>query len=361
MTAEEVNIPANPPNSSICRSFTITPTTPSGGTSTQQSCVHVATKPYFRAYTGDVVAGGGFKDASGGCAQNARAAVIGWNKRALASVPVGERYGGAGVQHAVFALSQIFDTASSLNAGAGPPASLSFANNNPAQNNSASGLFGGHLGSVPCIADHYATLPDDYTLLGASTSAGLASGTYYRNGDLQLDAGSISPGNKVTIYVNGRVYINGNVVYCNGADGGACAAWDSSNIPMFRLIANNNIHVGNNVTRLDGLYVAQPTNATTGVIYTCQALTQFTPLPLTGQLGSLCGSKLTVNGAFVARQVRLLRTIGTLRQSLPTEEPTSNNIAEVFNLNPAFWISQPDDPASSTNRYDSITSLPPVL
>jgi hypothetical protein len=81
---------------------------------------------------------------------------------------------------------------------------------------------------------------------------------------------------------------------------------------------------------------------------------------LSGTLASQCNTKLTVNGGFVARQVQLLRTAGTLKQSSAAEGSGSANIAEVFNYSPMLWISQPSD-AQSAVKYDAINGLPPVL
>jgi hypothetical protein len=353
ITAEEV-ITANPANSSLCRSFTVNPTAPSGGSITRQACVHVAAKPYLQVYGGDVSAGGGLATSPGSpnsCSQSARAAIIGWNKRA-AGVPAVEQYAGAGVQYAASALSAIFDSATSFGNGAGAaarPAGLSFANIGAVV---ANGQFGGTFGSVSCIPDYYAAMPAGTTPnLGSSVSANMASGVYYRNGNLQLNAGTISSNRDIVLYVNGNVYISGSIGYSG--------SWTLANIPSFRVIVRGNIYIGNGVSQLDGLYVAQPSNSSTGVIYTC-ATGMGAPVVPGGNLGSLCSGKLTVNGSFAARQIQFLRTRGTLRGSIATEGSGSANIAEVFNYGPAFWIPQPTGLAGGEG-YDAITSLPPVL
>lgn len=340
-------------NRSVCRSFTITPAKTNGDPSTATACFHVGTKPYFRVFSGDIIAGGGFMNAGGACTLNSRAAVIGWNKGSSAA------YAGAGVQYAALAMHQIFEVATSGAPGGAQPSGHSFANNNATQNSPANGRYGGYFGGVQCTPDYFRSKPSTPNFNDPILSGAL-SGTYYKNnGNLQINGATIAAGTKATVYVAGDVYISDNIVY--GGSGG----WDANSIPTFRLIVEGNIFIKNSVVQLDGLYVAQPKagDATSGRIYTCQTDTSpYAPLALDGQLASQCATKLTVNGAFIAKQVWLMRTAGTLRQSAGGENPGAANIAEVFNLNPALWISQPFDAGGSRgNRYDSISSLPPVL
>lgn len=336
-------------NKSVCRSLYVTPAIPAGTPRYTESCVYVTVKPYARVYGGDVSAGGGLvtsPNSPNSCTQNSGAAVIGWNKRSASS------YAGAGVQFAVYAISTIFDTASSLGGGSGPPATLSFRNTST---NVANGNFGGLFGTTACIQDHYSTKPSTTTALPASIGAGLASGSYSATGNVQLSGGVINPGTKVNIYVDGNLYIGSNITYAGSG------SWTSGNVPMLRLVVRGNVFIDNDVTQLDGLYVAQPNGAVGGTIYTCAlGVAPFTPMTLNGSLGTQCDLKLTVNGGFVAKQVHLLRTIGTLRQSNAAEASTSGNIAETFNYNPALWISQPPVPAGAAS-YDAINSLPPIL
>ncbi len=347
-TAVEAGVVAGA-NTSICRSLTISPVTQSGGNRVVQSCIQVATKPYARVYGGDVSVGGGLAvspDAPTSCTRNNGAAVIGWNRRASGG------YAGAGVQFATYAMGVIFDTASSLGnpGGAVPPTSLSFANNNI---DVASGRFGGSYASTPCASNYYDAMPTSPTTLGATTSVSGLDGSYSRTGSLQLDAGSVGKGKKVNIYVDGNLYIKGDTTY------GDSGAWTSGSIPMLRVVVRGNIYIDHDVTQLEGLYIAQPkTDGTDGIIYTCTL--SAAPLDPDGLLNSRCTQKLTVYGSFVARQVRLLRVNGTLRQGSPASGSNDPLIAEVFVYTPMLWISQPSEDASSA-QYDSITSLPPVL
>lgn len=350
-TATE-NLSAASANTTICRSFTISPVTQSGGSQTAQSCVLVAAKPYARVWGGDIAAGSGLANASGVCTNNGDGAIVGWNKRNAAAPGT---WAGAGVQYAAYALNHISDFATALQSGSGssgPPIGLSFANTSTSQN---AGNYGGGLGSVPCIPDYYATRPAS-TLAIPPTVASMGTGVYGGSGNITLGGGSVvNPSNRITVYVDGNVMITSNITYAG--------SWNTSGIPLFELIVRGNIYIANTVTQLDGVYVAQANSGdTAGEIHTCATTANgFSQLPLS-TLYSTCASKLTVNGLFTARQVRLLRTIGSLAQSTTGEASTSDKVAETFNFGPALWISQPvRQNEGATPDYDAIISLPPIL
>lgn len=335
-------------NRSICRILSVTPADRTGRTATAESCVHIVNKPYARVFGGDVSAGGGLAvspDEPNSCNQNTAAAVIGWNRRA------GGGYAGAGVQFATYALSAIFDMSTSLgnSGGAPPPASLSFANDNTSL---ASGRFGGDFGLVSCVPNYYDARPASATGLPAAASVnGMGSGSYIRQGDLQLNAGTVNAGSRVTIYVNGDLFIAANTVYAG--------AWSVDAMPMLRLVVRGDIFIDNDVTQLDGLYIAQPrSDGSRGIIHTC-ALSPAVLVP-DGSLNSRCNKKLTINGSFAARQIRFLRTNGTFNQSNAADGSGAPHIAEAFNYTPIMWVAQPTDTGNDA-QYDSITSLPPIL
>lgn len=352
-TATEINIPLNTVNQSICKSFTISPVSHTGSPAsrTAQACVHVAAKPYTRVYGGDISAGNGLADSSGACTSNANGAVVGWNKRA------GGSYAGAGALYAVYAMAAITDFASALGSTAGanaqPPGGLSFANT---ATNFANGLFGGSLGAVPCIADHYATLPTGATNVTSPVNvSNLTTGSYVGAGTITLaGGGNINPNNRAVLYVDGNVYINNNITFPG--------TWDVGTAPMFTLIVRGNIYIDNDVIRLDGVYIAQRNGASGGEIHTCA--TSAAALPLSGNLYTTCNpanQPLVVNGAFMAHQVRLLRTRGSLIQSNAAETSATSQGGEIFNFNPVLWINQPEVNDATTPDYDAIISLPPIL
>ena len=97
-----------------------------------------------------------------------------------------------------------------------------------------------------------------------------------------------------------------------------------------------------------------PAPSTDGYINTCRDTVGFAP-------GLSCGTKLTVNGSFIAQRIVLQRTKGSLRAATTVNEPAiSGNIAEVFQMSPQFYIGQPVFKEKSS-PYDSIKGLPPVL
>lgn len=337
-------VSASPTNRTICRSLFITPSTPTGGTADSGDvCVYVASKPYARVFGGDISAGNGLTTAPGVCTSNNNATIVGWNKRSAGS------FAGAGTQFAALALNAIRDFSTSLGnpaSSAPAPSGLAFANTSTS---AATGLFGGSLGSAPCIPDYYADRPTSAPAPSSNLSS-MSSGTYAHNGTLNL-SGNVNPGQRIVIYVNGNVYINGPITYPG--------TWTLGNIPLLQLVVRGNIFIDNDVTRLDGVYIAQANGATGGVIHTCAA--GATPIALDGNLFDTCDTKLEINGAFVANQVRLLRTIGTLSRSTTGETGATSAAGEVFNYNPTLWLAQPPAPAGEAGDYDAIISLPPVL
>ncbi|MGH7157777.1 MAG: hypothetical protein ACREGD_01735 [Candidatus Saccharimonadales bacterium] len=344
-TAIEASVPAASANTTICRSFTVSPVTQSGGTRTAQACVLVAAKPYARVWGGDISAGNGLTNSSGVCSQNNNGAIVSWNKRSAGSSA------GAGVQFAAYALARITDFATALYdpGGAPSPNGLSFANTS---GNAANGDFGGSFGSLPCIPDYYANRPDTTQAIPATVAA-MVSGEYGGSGNITLGGGSIvNPNNRITVYVDGNVFISSNIAYAG--------SWSVDSIPLFELVVRGNIYIDNDVTQLDGVYVAQANSGGSGgEIHTCA--NGFAQLPF-NTLYSTCDTKLTVNGLFTANRILLLRTIGTLAQSNTSEPSTSGNVAETFNYGPAVWIAQPvRQNQGATPDYDAIISLPPIL
>lgn len=339
ITTEVVtNLPAN---RTICRSLWVNPAHSGNGSEGREACVVVASKPYMRVYGGDVSAGNGFSSGATAttCTNNSGASIVGWNKEA------GGAYAGAGAQFAAMALRSIYDFASAQGNSGGAPAGAGLAFSNAG---ASGGVFGGNFGSLPCIPDFYARRPATSPFGGSLTSTG--SGAYAANGPLTI-SGNISGSNRISLFVEGNVIINGNIRYTSGS-------WPTvRDIPLFQLVATGNIYIANGVTQLDGLYIAQGSGGTNGIIYTCTSGS--TPY-VTTALGSNCGTKLTVNGSFIARSVQFMRSAGTLAGSNVSETAASGQGAEVFNYSPAMWLVTPFG-QSEASEYDAITSLPPIL
>ncbi len=330
-------------NRTMCRSLFVNPASAVVGSRGYEACVQVVRKPYVKVFGGDISAGNGIANAAGTCTSTA-ASIVGWNKR-------GPSYAGAGVQYAAFAVGAIRDvaTASTNTAGAAAPSGLAFANTGT---NGATGLFGGSYGQLPCMRNYYASRPSITKPLPATVGSIVASGVYASDTDVTLGGGIVGPGTRATVYVDGNVYVTGNITY-----GGS---WTPASVPLFRLIVRGNIYIDRSVTQLDGFFVAQPKNpGTGGTLYTCA--TSAAPLVPSASLAATCGNLLTVNGGVAAERILLLRAHGSLSQSGQFDPYTSTTMAEKFNFSPALWIAQPADEQPDMPRYDSITALPPIL
>lgn len=353
---------------------TVTPTAPGSYTVTLKfsgpyfntvctGTLSVEAKPYFQANGGDVLAGSSFATSTAtACAvssipPDSSAGIVSWNKRAPS-------YHGAGGMYAAFAMDHIQDYVTNQGSGHGP-ASLSFTNESGSVN-PAGGMFGGMFDGAPCV-DYWGSKPDFSTLpadigSGPIDLAALGSGTYRRTGDLTIAPSNIANGTRLTIYVEGNVYIlphtTGRAIVYGGSD----TNWnDYSKIPSVRIIAHGSIFIDANVQQLDGLYVAVPdtgyqsatgsySSPLRGTISTCS-----NPAgsynPQNPGMVAACKKPLTVHGSLVGNQIWLLRTGGTIGTGAP---------AEVINYGPEMWLAPPSggtlDPA-----YRAIVGLPPVL
>ncbi len=315
-----------------------------------QGTVKIADQPYMKVYGGDVMAGSGFiSTGSTTCTPGTTGSVVGWNWPTSG-------YSGAGNEFAAFGLGDIDGFATDQNSG-NSGIGLSFANS-PAtiQNNVApgSGEFGGLYNPVNCAPNFYSTMPATTSAYPGSVG-GLLSGAYSSNADLTIGGGSVQDSQHPVIYVNGNVYISGNINLGTASDGD----WANiSDIPSFELIVQGNIYISSTVTNLDGIYIAQG-----GTIYDCSTGLE-APAALDSSFYSTCNQKLTVNGSFIATSVDLMRTDNTLYQSSGESSAagggSSSHAAEVFNYNPTIWLGLTTN-NTQLNNYNSIISLPPVL
>lgn len=177
--------------------------------------------------------------------------------------------------------------------------------------------------------------------------------------------------NTYVTYVDGDLYINGNICYGNGSgcnnvtntirqqDTGGTTYEATSQIPQSLIIVNGNINIDESVTRIDSWLIAR-----NGNINTCTKLINGVRRPLkigeiyidpndnaeyrdgVGYLNSgICKDTLIINGPVFARSLELVRTAGAwsgggqeyngdVRDRNYTD-PTSNGSvapAEIFNL-----------------------------
>lgn len=294
-------------------------------------------RPYLKVFGGDVHAGVDF--------HNGTTCVVGGGASNIWTYNRGTpNYQGTATQMAVFALGTIGEFASgSLQAG--KPKLLTFANNNP-------GLaYGGGSGVRPCVKNYWEKAPT-----APPTSHSITSPIVLGEGDKQ------------DIFVEGDVYIGSDISY----DTAAGVTWSSRNeIPSFRLIVKRgNIYINSSVKRLDGIYIAMPgTDPTKGRIFTCVA-DNIAPLaPTSAEIADKCDdNKLTVNGAFIAKQVKLLRTANSLSNATACSAGSENdckaatsNAAEIFNYTPETWMAIPENPGIGNLNLDSFNNLPAIL
>lgn len=326
--------------------------------------ITVYAKPYLKTFGADVSAGGTFSPAGSDCPTTPTGGGI------YTFTKTGTNNSGASSQFGVLALLSVNQFYSSARRTAlnvppnAPPIGTTFANTTNAGDPTYGGGFGG---SGPCITDYYIGTQDpnlptstfgSFVAGGGRQRYSMAPGTLATGGGLTVPVGT-----QAAIYIDGDVFISGSGISFAGLPP---APNTRSQMPNFALIVRGNIYISNSVTTLDGLYVAQPEIADPdlgGRIYTCAInIGQFYAA---NQLQGSCNSKLTVNGALVARQIKFYRTPGTVKDSTTTEASTSGNIAEVINFTPEMYMAPTAlmDPngGTSSGPYDSIYSLPPVF
>lgn len=320
--------PSNPPPTNPPPSNPPPPGTPI-------SSEDAVTKPYFNVTGGDVSAGPGMSLDGQDCAvpRVDKAGAVSWTRGP------NENYLGAGTQYAAFVLNHLQEFATAQGSGI-VPTGMSFANTAASQIDLNAGLYGGMFNGGACIPDYFADASD------------------VQNGDRVLTGlpgfpggGNVPNAARINYYINGDLYINSNVRF----SGNYASVAD---IPSFWVVVKGNIFIDPAVAQLDGVYIAQPTSAnpaSKGIIYTCgnDSTPPFTPLGLDRDLHNVCNSTLTVNGSITGRQIWLMRTAGDV----------SSTPAETVNYSPEVWLTVRKRGGANyqITKYDSITSLPPVL
>lgn len=317
----------------------------------------VGNRPYFRVYGGDIQAGGEFEN-NGVCNSTTEGRLLG-QYRSSTSV-------GAGTELAAVALRDIQQVVSADLRTTFPTlqTGLSFAN-------FGVGGMGGNFSSRYCATDYFGTTqfnegdtrrnpgtgsisPGDINVAGLS-EGGQTVVTVNGSGRLRLNMGGAATTLRHTIYVTGDVIITEDIIYPTG---------NTTNLPAFdrlpylTVVVRGNIFIEKDVSQLDGLYIAQRNGGAGGRIMTCRDNNGGFIAP--PDVSANCTQKLIVNGAFVANEIYLQRSIGTLSTGTAGERANSNNIAEVFQGTPEFYIGRPVF-KSTTGLYDSVRMLPPIL
>ncbi|MDQ3123599.1 MAG: hypothetical protein M3Q14_02865 [bacterium] len=328
------------------------------------SALVIGNKSYMKIYGGEVMAGGVI-GGSGACTPAVgRGGIHAWAEGS------GTDYKGASSQLTVSALLEInefFSVSLRSPGNAVPPKGLTFANDD------GSLPWGGEYASGRCVTDYYNDTQDETLNVGpwgGSTAATLTPGrhqyatspsaTIANSGGLTIPAGV-----QAAVYVDGDVHIRNNIIF-----GPAGATWETA--PNFALIVRGSIWINRNVTRLDGLYIAQ-----TGTIYTCvnNVNNNFTPATIFAN----CQNQLSINGGLIARDVKFQRLRGSVLNAGVRERPIFADgscdsptcfAAEVINYTPQVWLApsgmkrpgEPDGGTPTTNAgpYDAIKEMPPI-
>jgi hypothetical protein len=358
-----------------------------GSSQASPSCKTIHNEPYIQVFGADASAGGGFGSQ---CVSTKGGIYTYYNSGATPP-------SGSGVQIGALAIGPINGFSSALLRGSAPtgPSGAAFANSQPTETGN-SGFVGGSMGGSRCIRDYFASKPADTsvdvtnaTSLNLSPPSGFPTPykytKYYKpnggtTGTLTINGGTISNNVDAAIYVEGNVYISSNITF-------AQSDWGSiESIPsLYIIVKGGDIRIAPGVTRLDGLYIAQPKSGgggsvgAGGNIFSCADSG-----PITADLLASCRSQLVVNGAFVAQKVHLLRSFGSLRDSYPGEHiggsrpidhqvcsdsgavplATNSCAAEIFNFGPEMYLSHPAvTPSSGPTKgtYDYATSLSPIF
>lgn len=334
----------------------------SGSISSPQACsARVYDQSYLKSFGGEVVSGGGFLSSNPCAPASGQGGIYTWSRGSTAT-----NYEGSSASLTVSSLLTInhFYSASQRTTGPHPPKGLTFANAGSSPGNSQ---YGGGSGNNRCITDYYEDTRDPGIHAGSwpgSLPGGAGRVQYTTPSDLTLGSLTVPVGTQAAIYVDGDVYIDRNIVYASGA-----GSWSVS--PYFVLIAKGDIYIGSNVTRLDGLYIAQEKT-----IYTCAS--DMRGRYTVSTVYDRCQNQLYVNGGLVASDVKFLRMRNSMRDSRPAEAPnfaasSGTSAAEVIVYGPEMFLAPsplrrtdlPIEDAStneqSAGAYDSIKALPPVL
>ncbi|HEY5152743.1 MAG TPA: SurA N-terminal domain-containing protein [Candidatus Saccharimonadales bacterium] len=305
------------------------------------SCPKVDNKPFFKVLSGDTSAGGAFSsvgnpNCSGG------GVLAGWNNNSGTNPDFG-----ASAQIGALAIGPITGFASNQSTFNNSPTGLSFANTVSADisNDPYSPKLGGNFNTA-------AGAGDCFTDVTAPVSGSVG-------GPVTLGTTVVSPGvnQNQSYFVNGDVYITGNILY-KGDNGvtGPGASWNSqSDVPSMVIHATGDIKISPNVTELDGLYMS-----TGGKIYTCApAASGAVPDSFISNSFSTCNNQLTVYGKFIANQVSMGRTSGSLRDEtpIPSGSIPGPNIDTSVAFNRYLCSSNGSDPGSHFYQ-NSATSAP---
>ncbi len=329
-----------------------------GGGSVLTSTGNVVQHPYSRVYGGDIIAGGGSIGVGGSCSIGNTGDVRGF---ALGNGPANFR--GSGVELAVFATGVIQGVQPTAYQTTLSALTLAFANSGSISGGNWTPDFGGNFDNQICSYDYASDIDDATDGIGSTVDiATLADDAHRYSGNVTLSSSGIPNGRHVVVYATGDITITGSTF------GFADTNWSSvDEIPSIYVVSTGgNIYIDRGVSRIDAVLVAQ-----NGEIHTCSLggipiLNTNTGVLNGAQVINSCASKLTVYGSFIADEIHLLRTNGTISRGAVAEGPTSAQQAEVFINSPEQYLNpnrhlvkEAETGASSTEVINSILSLPP--
>jgi hypothetical protein len=354
-------------------SYTASVSTTSGLSDTCGGDFEIAAKPYFKVWTNDVKVGGGFKEEDGSCTVTGEATVIGYGGDDNTNT-----FRGASAELAVFALGEVRNYFSTSNRGSRggaeptPPHGWTFANaqlpgvsgNNPSPGDTNKVVdYGGKSGMSRCVDDWFDTVPD--------TAQNLPSNYFYTTaaGSGSEAAAVVATRNTGVFEIRSNPYGNVNrprAIYVPN-DTPVVITQDitANNGNTLYIIATGDIRIAKNVNLVDAVLISKSR------VITCTEANG--DLIASADLYAQCGGsgssgKLTIRGAVIANEIKLLRTFGTRNNSVQDElyfDSTSffNAAAEEIIFDPTLYRSPSAlrTPAAAKTQIDFMTSLPPIL
>ncbi len=336
----------------------------------------VHTKPYLKVNGGDVITSIDSQN-SGSCIGNS--AIYTWNQG-------GPNYNGSGTTLAVIT-GGLDNGFSSNQKGSIIPSGLVFSNN------PITGGYGGNFcgSSAPATTTNYlynqlnAAYPTVSTSAPSclSISGGINKTCIYNYGNnpISIPALNIVSGGHVVIFGNAAINITGNIIFDSSGNNSYLA--NPYNIPSLEIVTNNSdssnvdnnpINIANNVTRLDGIYIASNSSINDCIInnFPPSQANDFYDIrdPSSPSFNQSCAQQLVVNGAMEASQINFYRTFDSLYEAGNSDNDRGStqpqtSAAEIINYSPLVWLA-PNNltglyPGQQTPVIQSITSLAPIV
>jgi hypothetical protein len=193
--------------------------------------------------------------------------------------------------------------------------------------------YGNYTTNPSRIPDYITTYANGGAAVGGTLNLNGANGTYQTGNNVAIQtSGEIPKGKNVIIHAN-NITINDDIKYADGYT-------NLADIPRIIIIADGNINISANVTRIDAWLITKNT------LYTCSQAGQLTI--------SICNKQLIMNGPVAAKEISLRRTFGS-EAAQGRDTP-----GEIFNLRPDAILKAYED-AVDRGRAQTVyqVELPP--